>query len=111
MVQYLISTFIDYPSTIVLAHRNHVRCIESRPRAMDERTMHPADRRKNLERLLEKTPNDSFLLYARAMTFVAEGNENEGLFNLTALLEAHPDYHAAHLQIGQLLAARGETDQ
>lgn len=76
-----------------------------------KRPMHPADRRKNLDRMLEKTPNDPFLLYARAMTFVAERNEDEGLSSLTALLEAHPDYHAAHLQIGRVLAARGDIDE
>src|SRR5262245_62499573 len=75
-----------------------------------ERNMLPADRRKNLERLLEKSPNDPFLLYGRAMTFVADGNEEEGISALAALLNDHPDYHAAHLQIGQLLAARGDVE-
>jgi tetratricopeptide (TPR) repeat protein len=70
-----------------------------------------AKRRQNIERMLEKTPNDPFLLYARAMTFVSEGREEEGISHLTALLESHPDYHAAHLQIGQLLAARGDIDE
>ena len=72
--------------------------------------MHPRDRRKNLEQMLEKTPNDPFLLYARAMTFLAEGSDEEGVSNLMDLLKSHPDYHAAHLQIGQVLAARGDID-
>ena len=70
-----------------------------------------AKRRQNIEQMLEKSPNDSFLLYARAMTFVAEGREEEGITHLAALLESHPDYHAAHLQLGQIFAARGEIEE
>jgi predicted Zn-dependent protease len=73
--------------------------------------MNPSERRKNIERMLEKTPNDPFLLYGRAMTFAAEGNENEAVSQLTSLLESHPDYHAVHLQIGQILAGRGDIDE
>jgi tetratricopeptide (TPR) repeat protein len=70
-----------------------------------------AKRRQNIEQMLEKTPNDPFLLYAHAMTFLAEGREDEVVSRLTALLQSHPDYHAAHLQIGQVLAARGEIEE
>src|SRR5689334_9009071 len=70
---------------------------------------HP-ERRENIERMLAKTPNDPFLLYALAMTFVAEGREEEAITHLTALAEAHPDYHAAYFQLGQVLGGRGETD-
>jgi predicted Zn-dependent protease len=73
--------------------------------------MQPADRRKNIERMLEKTPNDPFLLYGRAMTFAAEGRADDAISHLTALLAAHQDYHPVHLQIGQLLAARGDVEE
>ena len=70
-----------------------------------------AERRKNIERMLEKNPDDPFLLYARAMTYVSEGREEEGISHLTSLAEAHPDYHAAYFQLGQILGARGETEE
>jgi tetratricopeptide (TPR) repeat protein len=69
-----------------------------------------AERRKNIERMLERSPNDSFLLYGRAMSFIAEGREEEGIAALSTLVEAHPDYHAAYFQLGQILGARGEID-
>jgi hypothetical protein len=69
-----------------------------------------AARRQQIEQMLEKAPNDPFLLYARAMTFVAEGRDEEGISSLTALAESHPDYHAAYFQLGQVLAARGEIE-
>ena len=66
-------------------------------------------RREKLERLLEKSPNDPFLLYGLAMAVVAEGDEAEGKKKLLQLVESHPDYHAAHFQLGQILTKSGDV--
>lgn len=70
-----------------------------------------AERRKSIEQMLEKSPDDAFLLYGRALTFIAEGREEEGISALTELTASHPDYHAAYFQLGQILGARGEIDE
>ena len=72
----------------------------------------PAEsRREKIERLLAKSPNDPFLLYGLAMAVIAEGDESDGLAKLRAMTESHPDYHAAHFQIGQLLTKSGDVQE
>jgi predicted Zn-dependent protease len=70
-----------------------------------------SSRREKIERLLANSPNDPFLLYGLAMAFIAEGNESEGVAKLREMTETHPDYHAAHFQLGQICTKTGDVDE
>lgn len=67
--------------------------------------------RERLEEMLAASPNDEFLKYALAMTFVSEGNPDEALCHFAAMNETHPDYVGAWFQRAQLLAKQGEIDE
>lgn len=64
-----------------------------------------------IEAMLAKTPDDPFLHYGLAMEFVKAGQADEGVRRLTELTSAHPGYQATYLQLGQLLANRGDIDE
>jgi predicted Zn-dependent protease len=68
-------------------------------------------RRERLESLLDKSPTDPFLLYGLAVELLKTGDAVEGVERLRALTQSHPDYHAAHFQLGQTLAQQGESDE
>ena len=67
-------------------------------------------KREQLEELLKSDPDDVFLQYGLAMTYVAEGDTAQGLEQLAAIIGNHPDYVAAYFQRGQLLADEGEIE-
>jgi thioredoxin-like negative regulator of GroEL len=68
-------------------------------------------RRRKLESMLQATPGDAFLGYALALEMIKEGELESGLAQLKAVVEQHPDYHAAHFQLGQVLAREGSEDE
>lgn len=67
-------------------------------------------RREQLEQLLQSDPEDTFLNYALALAYVAEGRRAEGLDRLAQVIQRDPDYVAAYFQRGQLLAENGDTE-
>lgn len=69
------------------------------------------NRRQKLEDLLQREPNDPFLLFGLAMEDLREGKANDGINRLIALAEAHPNYSAAYLQLGQALVGVGRDDE
>jgi Tfp pilus assembly protein PilF len=69
-----------------------------------------SERRDKLTKMLESTPDDPFVHYALAMEDVSEGDEVGAADRLGQLIERNPDYVAAYLQMGQVLARLGDTD-
>ena len=68
-------------------------------------------RREQLEEMLETDPDDVFLLYAVAMAYSSEGDDETCLQRLEQLISANPDYVAAYFQSGQLLAKNGRIEE
>jgi predicted Zn-dependent protease len=62
-------------------------------------------RRQKLEALLSESPNDPFLIYGLAMDDWGAGRAEPALAGLRQVLQVDPDYVAAYLQQGQILAA------
>lgn len=67
-------------------------------------------RREKLEALLQAEPDDTFLQYALAKEYLAEGNHAQAISRFAALAEQHPEYVPTYLQWGQLLAELSEFD-
>lgn len=67
-------------------------------------------KREQLEEMLKSAPDDIFLHYALAMTYVSEGDSAAAVAKLQAVIDRDPDYVAAYVQKGQLLAREGETE-
>lgn len=69
---------------------------------------------KRLDKLLlmlEIQPNDSFLIYAIALEYLAEGQEEKAKSSFETLLKEHPDYLPVYYQAGIFYADRGEEDK
>ena len=60
------------------------------------------NRLDNLLSLLEKEPNDPFLLYATAFEYESMGEENRAMELYDKLLAQHPDYLPTYYQAGLL---------
>jgi predicted Zn-dependent protease len=56
-----------------------------------------------LEEMLLADPNDTFLRYGLALEFAREGQPNEAVTRLRALIADRPDYVPAYFQAAQLL--------
>lgn len=68
-------------------------------------------RREQLEEMLKAAPDDVFLHYALAMTYVSEGDSETAVAKLEDVIHRNPDYVAAYFQQGQVLAREGETER
>lgn len=68
-------------------------------------------KREQLQEMLKSDPDDVFLHYALAMTYVAEGDAETALAKLQDVIDRDPDYVAAYFQKGQLLAREGEPEE
>jgi Tfp pilus assembly protein PilF len=64
------------------------------------------NRIKQLLAFLEETPNDVFLLYALAMEFLSEGDENRAIAYLILAKEVDNDYLAIYYQLAKLFESR-----
>ena len=60
--------------------------------------------------MLKSDPDDTFLLYALAMTCIADNDVEEGLRRLDHVLEHDPAYVAAYFQKGQALSQLGQME-
>ena len=67
--------------------------------------------REQLERLLEKEPDDVFLNFALGMALAKEGRTPEALAQFDRVLELDPAYTPAHLQKGTQLIAIGRREE
>lgn len=68
-------------------------------------------RKEKLLAMLKAEPDDPFLHYALAQQYLSEGERSEARVKLQEVIDRFPEYHAAHFQLGQLLAEDGETGQ
>lgn len=68
-------------------------------------------RRAKIEAMLKANPSDAFLSYGLALEMLKEGDQTAGVEQLKRVIEHHPDYHAAHFQLGQTLAHSGEVEE
>jgi hypothetical protein len=69
------------------------------------------DRIAQLRKLIEGAPDQPFPRYALALELKGAGDAAGGARELRALLDRSPDYLAAYLQLGMLLAALGDAGQ
>lgn len=69
------------------------------------------NRKEQLLKFLESSPDDAFLNYALAQEYISEGNDTdaEKLFN--RLIEIHPTYSATYYHLGKLLERRLQTEE
>ncbi len=68
-------------------------------------------RREQIEEMLKSQPDDSFLNYALAKEYAAEGNVEAAIKQYDFVIEKHPKEVAAYFQKGQLLHEEDESDE
>ncbi len=61
-----------------------------------------SDRLNSLLNLLEKDPDDSFLLYGIALEHISTSNYEEAERYLTSIIKKDPDYVPAYMQRAQV---------
>jgi tetratricopeptide (TPR) repeat protein len=66
------------------------------------------DRLEKLQAMLQKQPNDAFLLYAIAMDLKKAGQYPEALDYLGRVIAVDPGYCYAYFQQGQVNEAKGD---
>ena len=66
-------------------------------------------RQDQLNKLLERTPNDAFLVYALAMEHRKAGDADDALRLLARVTELDPAYSYAHFQRGQIYESRSDV--
>lgn len=60
--------------------------------------------------LLEKTPDDTFLLYALAMEYSKDGRVDDAIATFDRLIQVDPTYTAAYVNKARTLADAGRHD-
>ncbi len=73
--------------------------------------MQTTDRLLQIEEMLKKEPEDSFLNYALAMEYKATGNIKVAIEILEKLLKINPGYLGTYYQLGQLLELESRQEQ
>ena len=66
-------------------------------------------RQDQIRKLLERTPNDAFLVYALAMEHKKAGELDEALRLLSRTAELDANYAYAHFQRGQIYEGRDDV--
>lgn len=67
-------------------------------------------RADQLRKLLEKSPSDTFLLYALALELKKLDDKPGALDFLSKTIAVDPHYHYAYYQQGQILETKGDTE-
>lgn len=70
----------------------------------------PTERMKKLQQMLERDPDDLFLLYAVALEHRKGGALGESLSYLNRVLEKDAGYLGAYLMAGQVHEAAGDLE-
>lgn len=70
----------------------------------------PTDRLTKLQRMLEKTPADPFLLYGIALEYKKAGNSSQALEYLNKVIGIDPGYCYAYHQRGLVYESTGDMD-
>lgn len=61
--------------------------------------------------MLEKDPNDNFLIYAAALEYQKAGDEKNAVVHLEKLTKNFPDYLGAYYTLGKIYENTGEFDK
>jgi len=67
--------------------------------------------REQLEKFLQDDPNDVFLLYALAMTYVTEGNAAVAIEKFQHVIDQDAEYVPAYFQKALVLNQDGQTEK
>jgi tetratricopeptide (TPR) repeat protein len=68
------------------------------------------DRLEKLQAMLQRQPDDAFLLYGIAMEMKKSGSYEEALNYLTKVIAVDPGYCYAYFQQGQVNEAKGDME-
>ena len=68
------------------------------------------DRKKQLQAMLEKEPNDTFLLYGLALEFKKAGEAKPAIEYLDRVIGLDPGYCYAYHQKGLIFESTGDTN-
>jgi len=71
--------------------------------------MEQSERVQKLKEMLEKSPQDSFLLYALAMEYKKQGDGPAAIELLDKVILHEPGYCYAYYQKGQILESLGDS--
>jgi predicted Zn-dependent protease len=69
-----------------------------------------SDRMQKLQQMLEREPNDTFLLYALALEHKKGGAYADALDYLSRVLQKDPGYCVAYQQAGQVHELAGDNE-
>lgn len=69
-----------------------------------------SDRMRQLQQMLEKTPDDPFLLYGIAMEYKKAGETGRAVEFFDRTIGVDPGYCYAYYQRGQVLESDGDED-
>ncbi len=70
-----------------------------------------SERLEKLRKMLEREPNDSFLLYGIAIEYKNLNEANTALEYLDRVLAVDPNHSYTYYQQGQILESTGEVDR
>lgn len=70
-----------------------------------------SDRLEKLQQLLQRDPNDPFLLYGIGLEHKKLGENAKAMEYLRRVIEVDPGYCYAYFQIGQVCESSGQIDQ
>jgi len=70
----------------------------------------PSDRMRKLQSMLERQPNDAFLLYGVALEYRKAGQTSEAIEYLNRVIGVDPGYCYAYHQKGLVLESTGNAD-
>lgn len=68
------------------------------------------DRLKTIRQMLEKTPDDTFLLYGLGMELVAADNFDEAVEQFNKCIEIDTGHLAARVELGKSLRSTGKIE-
>jgi tetratricopeptide (TPR) repeat protein len=69
-----------------------------------------SERLEKLQQLLERDPNDPFLLYGIGLEHKKLGDADKAMEYLRRVIEVDPGYCYAYFQIGQVCESSGQID-
>lgn len=67
-------------------------------------------RLESLQKMLEETPDDEFLLYAISLEYQKMGDSERAIESMNDLLAKHENYLPAYYQLGHLYAQKGDRE-
>jgi tetratricopeptide (TPR) repeat protein len=70
-----------------------------------------SDRLEKLQQLLQRTPDDSFLLYGIGLEHKKLGDAAKAIEYLRRVIAVDPGYCYAYFQIGQVLESSGQNEE